>query len=84
MAYQLTDANAALGKLGFEATHIIRMKINHPENELTDKKTPMLSKKNEATAAENGLQSVLRWRRSQQPSDWRRLCAIKCLFTMGR
>jgi hypothetical protein len=40
------------------------MKINHPENELKDKKTPLLSKQNEATAAENGLQSVLRWRRS--------------------
>jgi hypothetical protein len=45
------------------------MKINHPEDELKDKKTPLLSKQNAATAAENGLQSVLRWRRSQQPSD---------------
>jgi hypothetical protein len=37
------------------------MKINHPQNELKDKKTPLLSKQNEATAVENGLQSVLRW-----------------------
>jgi hypothetical protein len=56
-----------LGRWGLKPH--IRMKINHPENELKDKKTPSLSKQNEATAAENGLQSVLRWRRSQQPSD---------------
>jgi len=37
MAYQLADANAAPGTWGLKPH--IRMKINHPENELKDKKT---------------------------------------------
>ncbi|CAK9228215.1 unnamed protein product [Sphagnum troendelagicum] len=56
LADQLADANAALGKLGTEATQI-RMRITHLEKELKDKKAQLLSKQKEATTAENELQS---------------------------
>jgi structural maintenance of chromosome 2 len=56
LADQLADANAALGKLGTEATQI-RMRITHLEKELKDKKAQLFSKQKEATTAENELQS---------------------------
>ncbi len=56
LADQLADANAALGKMGTEATQI-RMRITHLEKELKDKKAQLLSKQKEVTTAENELQS---------------------------